>query len=151
MAHFEDHAFAGSEIGDGAVDAGAEFASEKAALRIVVGALFGDGFEEVVFPAGGFGDGRFLFADFTLTEVVEADVGDDAVEPGGKAAVEAEGVQVAVDAEEGFLVDVFGLFGGPEKVHGNAQDVLVVRLDERGEGVLIALLRGTDKGRFVHE
>jgi len=70
VAHFEDHAFAGCEIGDRTVDTGAEFAGQEAALRIVIGPLLLDCFEKVVFAVPGFGDGRFFFAYSALAEVV---------------------------------------------------------------------------------
>lgn len=151
VAHFEDHAFARRQIGEGPIDAGTQFAGKQPALRVVVGALFFDGLEQVIFATGGFRHWRLFFADLPFAEVVQADVGDDPVEPGGKTAIEAERVEIAEDAEKCFLVDVFGLFGRPEQVHGDPEDVLIVGLDESGEGVLIALLRGTDERRFVHE
>ena len=57
--------------------------------------------------------------DFPFSQVVQADVGYDTVEPGVKTAVEAEGVEVLVNSQKGFLVNVPGVFGRPQKVHGD--------------------------------
>lgn len=82
--------------------------------------------------------------------MVETDVRDDPLEPSREATVEAEVVKVPVNAKECILVDLFGLFGRAKEIHGDTQNVLVITLDKRSEGVLIALLRGTYERRFVH-
>jgi hypothetical protein len=73
--------------------------------------------------------------------MIEADIGHDAVEPGGEAAIEPERMQVPVDPQEGLLVDIAGLLRRTEEVNGDAEDILVIRVDQRRKGVLIALLR----------
>lgn len=95
--------------------------------------------------------GRFLFADFALAEEVQAKVGDDAVEPGVEAAIEAEGVEIAMDAEEGLLVDIAGVLLGAQEVEGEAEDGLIVGVDELLEGELVARLRRSDECRFVRQ
>ena len=44
--------------------------------------------------------------------MVEAEVGDDAVDPGVEGALEAEVAEVAISLEEGLLLDVLGILLG---------------------------------------
>ena len=55
--------------------------------------------------------GLIFRARLAAAQVIQADVGDDAVEPSVKAALETEAMEVAVDLEEGFLVDVASVLG----------------------------------------
>lgn len=150
VAQLENHSLPRGEIGEGTMDAFAEFPGEEAALRVVVRTILLSGFQEIELSGGGLDDGRIFLSHFSLPEVIEADIRYDAVQPGGEIAVESERMQIFENAEERLLIHVFGLFGGPEQVQGNAEDRLIVRVNEAGEGVLVALLGGTDQGRFVH-
>src|SRR5260370_13162752 len=58
--------------------------------------------------------------------MIQADIGDNAIKPGVETAFEAEAMQVAVDLQEGFLIDVAGVFGALHQAQGKAQDVAVV-------------------------
>src|SRR5262249_3306142 len=50
---------------------------------------------------------RLIFrARLTAAKMVQANIGHDAVEPGVEAALEAEAMKVAVNLEEGFLINV---------------------------------------------
>ena len=111
VTHFKDDAFAGGQFRQGVLDASAQFPGEQAALGVVVGPAFFDGFEQIVFSGGGVDDGWFFLADLPFAEMIEADVGDDAIEPGGEVGIETEGMEVFVNAEESFLVDIAGFVG----------------------------------------
>ena len=80
------------------------------------------------------------------TEMVQADVRDNAIEPGVKAAFETEAVQVAVDLQKGFLVDVTGVLGALHQVQGQAQDVAVITPDQLLEREAATGLSFLDKG-----
>ncbi len=66
-----------------------------------------------------------------------------------KAGVEAEAGQALVGPQEGFLVNITGVFRAAQEVHGAAQDTLVVSAHQALEGVMIAFLGGPDQSRFV--
>jgi hypothetical protein len=73
-----------------------------------------------------------------------------------KAAVEPERIEVPVDPEERFLVDIPRIFRRPQQVHGEAEHTLVVSADQLLEGVLVSALgrpneridRGTQSGAY---
>src|SRR5260370_27432999 len=76
---------------------------------------------------GGIQFRRLIFRTrLAAPQVVEAYVGDDAVEPGVKAALEAKAVEIAVNLEEGFLIDVPGVLGTFHEIERQAQDVPVM-------------------------
>src|SRR5207245_9986595 len=69
---------------------------------------------------------RLVFgAGLAAAQVVQANVGNDAVEPGVKAALKAESVEIAVDLKEGFLIYVPGVLGPLDPVERQAQTVRV--------------------------
>jgi hypothetical protein len=57
-----------------------------------------------------------------------------------KAAIEPERIEVPVDPQERFLVDIARIFRGPQQVHGEPKHTLVVSADQLLEGVLVAAL-----------
>jgi len=82
-----------------------------------------------------------LGTSLAAAQVVEANVGDNAVEPGVKAAFEAEAVKVAVDLKESLLIDVAGVFGPLHEVQGEAQNVAVETANEFLESATVTRLR----------
>src|SRR2546428_13721232 len=60
------------------------------------------------------------------TEVIEANVGYDAVEPGVEAAFKAEAVEIPIDFEKGFLIDVPRILRPAHHVQRQAHDVAIV-------------------------
>src|SRR5207302_5737571 len=91
--------------------------------------------------------GRLVFgARLSAAQVVQANVGDDAVEPGIKAALEAEAVEIAVNLEEGFLVNVPGVLWPLHEVQRQAQDVPVEPAHQFLESRAAARLRFRDQG-----
>ena len=81
--------------------------------------------------------------------MIEADVGDDAVRPGIKAALEAETRQILVNFQEGFLIDVAGIFGLVQNVQGDSQDVAVVAVHQLFKRFAVAALRAFDQGALI--
>ena len=102
-------------------------------------------FHAVDRPIGGFHHRGLLFANLPLAQLIQADVSHDAVQPGLKAAIEAERIEAPIDPEEGFLVDIARIFRGPQQVHGEPKDTLVVSADQLLEGVLVAALGRPDQ------
>jgi hypothetical protein len=86
------------------------------------------------------GPSGLLFPDLPLAQLVQADVGHDPVQPGMKAAIEPERLEVPVDAEKRFLVDIPRIFRRPQQVHGEPKHTLIVSADQLLERVLVAAL-----------
>ncbi len=91
-------------------------------------------------------------------QVVQANVGDDTVQPGIKAALEAETVEIAVNLEEGFLINVPSILGAFHEIERQAQHVAVMaahqflesraaaRLCFRNQGPLVEVGQGDHRG-----
>ena len=96
--------------------------------------------------AAGVDDYRLLFpAGFAPPQVIEAQVGNDAVDPGIEGTFEAEICQVAIGLEEGFLVDVLGILLRPCQAERKPQNWLVVLAHQGFEGGPRAFLRFADQ------
>src|SRR6266852_4860299 len=94
---------------------------------------------------------RLIFgARLPAAKVVKADIGDNAVKPGVETAFEAESVEIAVDLEEGFLVDVAGVLGALHQVQGETKDVAVVAADQLLEREPTAGLGFLDKSALFN-
>ena len=88
----------------------------------------------------GFDDGGFFLAHLTFAQLIQTDVGHDPVQPGMKAAIETERVQVPVNPEKRLLIDVPGVLRRAEQIHGQPEHTLVVGADQLLESVLVAAL-----------
>src|SRR5215471_21246628 len=73
--------------------------------------------------------------------MVQANVGDDAVKPGVEAALETEAVQIAVDLEKSFLVNVARIFRTLHEVQSEAENVAVEAANQFLESRTAARLR----------
>ena len=151
MLHLEDHAFARGERLERSFNFVPDFEAEEMPLGVrlaAAGRLLP--IEEVrrTALAGGVGmDDRSLVFGMAATsaQMVEADVGDNAVDPGVKGAIKTEARQVAINLDEGFLVDILGVFGAAQNIEREAQDLAVVALDENFEGGAVACLGALDE------
>src|ERR1700720_1568558 len=85
----------------------------------------------------------------TAAQVIEANVGNDSIDPGEEGAFEAEAVQIAVDLQEGLLIDVPRVFGAAQPVGREPQDLPVVALHEQVESGAVAGLGALDKRPVV--
>src|SRR4029077_18576728 len=79
-------------------------------------------------------------------QVIEADVGNDAVRPGIKTALESETRQVFINFQEGFLIDIAGVFGLMQNIKGNSQDVAIVTLHQLFKRLSVATLGAFNQG-----
>jgi hypothetical protein len=59
-------------------------------------------------------------------------------------------MNVPVDPQKSFLIDVAGVLGGTQQVHGEAKHTLVVSPDQLLEGVLVTVLDRANYGGFIH-
>jgi len=81
--------------------------------------------------------------------MVEAEVGDQAVDPGLEGALVPEAPQGPVDSEERLLVDITRLLLRPHDPQGQPQDVAVVPADQLLESGDVAPLGLADEPAFV--
>src|SRR2546422_11498346 len=108
MLHFKDHALARREPLKRGGDVPADFLTHQVALRVGSDPAFPLPVKEVGRPRLTAGDNlrRLVFrAAVAPAHVVEAHIRDDAIDPGIKAALEAEAVHVLINFKESFLVD----------------------------------------------
>src|SRR5258708_5607999 len=82
--------------------------------------------------------------------MIEANIGHNTVQPGVEAAIEAEGVNIAIDPQKRFLINIPRVFGRPHQVHGEPEDTLIVRANKTLEGVLVAALHCPNGASFIH-
>src|SRR5580693_2604870 len=114
VLQFENHALARRKPFHGRSDASLNLFAKQLPLGIERRAVFALALKEIrdaflMIPGVRFG--RLIFwAGLTSSELIEADVGDDAVEPGVKAAFETKTVEIAVNLEERLLVNVARVF-----------------------------------------
>ena len=81
--------------------------------------------------------------------MVEADIGNDPVEPGMKRAIEPERMQVPEYFQKRFLINVPRFVRRAQKVHGQAEHASVILPHKPLEGVMVALLGRADQACFV--
>src|SRR5216684_4216288 len=153
VLHFKNNAFARRQALHRRGDARLDFLADKRALRVLRRAMLALALEEIgnaFFVEARIQLGWLVFgARLAAAQVIQADVGDDAVEPGIEAALEAETVEIAVDLEEGLLVDVPGVLGALHQVQRQAQDVPVEAAHQFLESRTAARLRFRDQGPLV--
>ena len=145
MAHLEHNAFPRRQFRQYFLNARIHFGAFKAAFGVDIGAFFRDELQAVNFSQFAFEAGRFFLPDFSFAQLVEAEVGDDTVQPGGETAIEAELGQVAIDAEKGLLIDIAGVFFGAQQIVGHAQNLMVVRPHKFVKRARIAALCGANQ------
>ena len=136
----EDEPVSGREVGDGlferkAVDGTGE--SEVGGTKAASWAFFGGGFHGLV-------ERDQLQA--LAAELHEDDIDGEAVEPGGKGGVAAEGGDFAVELEEGFLGEIFGLGAVADHAQAEGIDAALMEGEELGKGGMVAGLRTCEHG-----
>ena len=118
----------------------------KFATGIRHGATVGDVRHEIHFVAAGVEHSGGIFATrFTATQLVEAQVGDDPVQPGVKRTLKPEVAEVPVRLDEGVLMYILRVLLVAQHVQRKAEDALVVAPDERIERTAITALRLPDE------
>jgi len=83
-------------------------------------------------------------------EEVDAGVGGEPVEPGGKGGLALEPGKALPGVEESLLGEVGGIVGVVRHAVGQVIDLALVGLHQLGKGVLVARLGGLYKLRFCH-
>ena len=82
--------------------------------------------------------------------MIEAEIGDDAVDPGVEGTLKAETAQILVGLEEGLLINVLGVGLRSGQVQRQPQHRLIVMTHQDLEGRAVALLRLPDQTRVVN-
>src|SRR6266550_2614844 len=153
VLHLKNNSFARGQALHGYGDARLDFLADESALGVQRRALLALALEKIgdalLVEAGILLGGLIFGARLSAAQMVQADVGDDAVEPGVEAALEAETVKIAVDLEECFLVDVPGVFGALHEIQSQAQDVPVEAAHQFLESRTTARLRFRNQGPLV--
>src|SRR5216684_5001933 len=107
VLHLKNNAFARGQALHRQRNARLDFHPDKSALGIQRRALLALALEKIgdalLVKAGIHLGSLILGARLAAAQVVQANVGDDAVEPGVKAALKAETVEIAVDLQKCFL------------------------------------------------
>jgi hypothetical protein len=96
------------------------------------------------------GDRRVFFAHVPFAQMVEAKIGDDAVNPGVEGTLEAEAPQVFVGLQKGLLVDILRVGFRSGQVQSQAKNGVIVMTHEHLEGCTVSLLRLADQSRIVN-
>src|ERR1700737_3462653 len=149
MLHLEHHSFARRQLAERSGDSPADFHAHQAPFRGGCSTLFLLPVEKI--PAGSIAIRmepefrRLIFwPAVPATELVKANISYDAIYPRIETAVETKARQIFINFQEGFLVDVPGIFWPMQNVQCDAQDVTVVAMYERFKRFAIARLRAFD-------
>ncbi len=90
-----------------------------------------------------------LWTRLSPPQMIQADIGDDAIKPGVKAALEAEPMQVAIDLEESFLVNVARVLRTLHQIQRQPQDIAVIPAHQFLERSAVSGLRFCDYAALV--
>src|ERR1700676_31309 len=129
VLHLKHDALARRQPLHGPGDAHANLVAHQPPFRILRGTILSLPLEKVrdaVLMRGVYLGSLIFGAGLPATQLVQANVGDDAVQPGIKAALETEPVEIAVNLQEGFLINVSGVLWPLHQVQRQPQDVAVV-------------------------
>jgi hypothetical protein len=92
--------------------------------------MFPLAFEEIgnaIVVATGAGLRRLVFGTrLAASQVIEANVGYNAVKPRVEAALEAKAMEIAIHLEEGFLINVTSIFRPLHQVKSKPENVAIV-------------------------
>src|SRR6266852_7221326 len=82
-------------------------------------------------------------------QMVQANIGDDAIQPGVKAAFKAETMEIAVDLQESFLINVARVLGTLHQIQRQPQHVAVIAAHQFLESSAASGLRFRDYAALV--
>src|SRR5258707_107176 len=82
--------------------------------------------------------------------MIEAEVGDDPVDPGVEGTFKTEAAQILVGLEEGFLINGLGIGLRSRQMQRQPQNRLIVMTHQYLEGSAVSLLRLADQTRVVN-
>src|SRR5882762_9853645 len=82
--------------------------------------------------------------------MIEAEVGDDPVDPRVEGTFKTEAAQILVSLEEGLLIDVLGVRLRSRQMQRQPQNRLIVMTHQDLEGSAVSLLRLADQTRVVN-
>src|SRR5712692_7498871 len=132
-------------------DALPQFAAHQTALRAGAGAVVGHAVQHFFLLAvRRNGCDHIPATRIFLSQVIEAEIGHNAIDPGVKRTLEAKARQVYVCPEKRLLINVLTILLRAGEMDGEAQHGAVVLPDQFFEGGGIALLGFADKQGVVH-
>src|SRR5208282_466978 len=116
------------------------------ALRAGAGPLVGYPIEDLfLFALGRNRRSQVPVARRSLAQVIETEIGHDAVDPSVERALKAEAANIYVGAQEGFLVDVLGVFLRSGKMNRQPQHGTIVLPDQFFKSGRVAELSPADE------
>ena len=147
MSQFEYHALAGRELVERPQNALAQLAIQGSTFRTGARPLVGGAIQNRLLPLLVVAGIRLAISiavvQLLAAQVIAAQVGDDALDPGIERALEAESSDIAVSAQKCFLINILRIFGRVRQVGSQPQDGAIVVSNKCFEGGSIALLRTT--------
>ncbi len=87
---------------------------------------------------------------FRFAQMIEAEIGNDAVDPGIEGTLKTETAQILVGLEEGLLINVLSVRLRSRQVQRQPQHRLIVMTHQDLEGRAVSLLRLADQTRVVN-
>src|SRR5579863_2826754 len=99
---------------------------------------------------GGFDHGRFLAPHFPFAQVIQTNVRHDPIQPSMKTTIKPKCMNVPVNPQKGFLIDIPRVLRRSQQVHCKPQHTLIVSADKLLKSILIAALYGPNYGGFIH-
>jgi len=154
VLQFENHALARRKALHRFLDVAAKFLSEKLFFRIGARAQFRLAIEEIGrhSPVLFRQSGRLFFAaSGAAAQVIEGHVGHNPIEPGIETALEPEAMQIAIGAQEAFLINVARIFRTMHQIQRQAENIAVVTADEFLKRQAIAGLSFTDEALLLRK
>src|SRR5271156_5293640 len=120
MLHLKYHAFARRQLLHRCGDLDTKLFAHQAALGILRWATLLLPFKKIRSPVimvSGISLRSLIFRTrLPPSQMIEANIGDDAVQPGIKAAFKAKAMQVTVDLQKSILIDVARVFGALHQI-----------------------------------
>src|SRR5580704_2952241 len=128
-----------------------EFVAEQLALWICSCARFRLAIEKVTRCSFAFigRRGLIFFSAGSAAQVIERNVSHNPVQPSIEAALKSKAVQISVNPEKAFLINVAGIFTAVDQVQRQTQNFAIVAADEFLEGQTVSGLRLANEGMFV--
>src|SRR5712671_6005926 len=153
MLHLEHHSFPRRQPFHRFRDPGSYLVPHQPPFRVQPRPQFALEFKEIartfIQPVQMYFGSLIFRACLPPPQMIQTHVGHDAVQPGVETAFEAEAVQIAVNLQEGFLVNVARVFWTLHQVHGQPQYVAVEPAHQFLESRAIPGLCLDDEGPFV--
>jgi hypothetical protein len=150
MLQFKNHALPGSQPAERQQNLFAQLTRHQIALRIRQSTVIGDAIQKINFLPRRVDRNRGIFlAGLALPQMVQAEIGNNPVNPGVEGAFKAKVANVAIRFEKSFLVDVLGVGLGASQVQRETKHSLVVLSNQAFKRNPVAALGSANKIAIV--